>query len=122
MGFQDNFTTMRAVEQAAFGVDITYTPAGGSPFDTTGIFDSISVDQMDSHVLRDSISCTVTHAALVAGGITAPTEQTSGQAGDTITREDINGSDEIWTVTQAQPDVDLGVWELTLERALRIVP
>lgn len=124
MGYQDNFSTMRAVEQAAFGVAITYTPADGvtPAFDTTGIFEQFSVDQMDQHVLRDSVSCTIAHSSLTAGGLTAPTEQTSTQAGDTITRKNISSADEVWTVIQSEPNVELGVWELTLERAVRIVP
>jgi hypothetical protein len=124
MGFYDNFSTMRAAEQAAFGVAITYIPADSriAPFVATGVFENYTVDQMETHILRDAVQCTITHDDLVAGGLTGPTEQTSGQAGDTITREDINGSNETWNVLKAQPDAELGVWELTLERALRIVP
>lgn len=107
-----------------FAETVTYTPADGvtPPFAATGIFQRFAVDQMEMHILRDTISCTITHAALVAGGLTSPTEQTNSQDGDVITRVDIDGDDEAWTVTQAQPDAEMGVWELTLEKAVRVVP
>lgn len=124
MGFDDNFPNMKAAMQAAFGSVITYTPADGviPPFATTGIFQDFSVDQMETHILRDTMQCTVAHSSLVAGGLTAPTEQTSSQAGDTITRKNVNSVDEVWTVIQSEADAEMGTWDLTLERAVRIVP
>lgn len=124
MGFSDNFTTMRAAEQAAFGSVITYTPAdvGIIPFSTTGVFENFVVEEASSRVVRDLFTCRILHSDLSAEGISAPTVQTSSQIGDTITRKDISGSDEVWLVTQAEPDQDYGEWVLTLEKDVRFIP
>jgi hypothetical protein len=124
MGFSDNFPTMRAAEQAAFGSVITYTPAGGviPAFSATGVWENFVIDEMGARVVRDVFTCRVLHSVLSAGGVTAPTIQTNSQIGDTITRHDIAGADEVWVVTQAEPDQDFGEWVLSVEKSVRFIP
>jgi hypothetical protein len=124
MGYQDNFPTMRAAEQAAFGSVITYTPAGGilPPFSTTGVWENFVIDEMGARVVRDVFTCRVLHSVLAEAGVIAPTIQTSSQVGDSITRKDINNADEVWVVTQAEPDQEYGEWVLTLEKSVRFIP
>jgi len=125
MGFSDNFSSMNAAMMAAFGSDITYHPsdsmigafAGRAEF---GLEPEI-IDELQRNVVADRCRCRIQHSMLTSAGVISPTPARERQAGDTITRKDFNGSDQIWTVVDIEPE-EGGTWILTLERNLRIVP
>ena len=104
---------------------ITYTPANLSdPEDEppeivavtiAAIFNRLQFDLLEPHAIRDVIECRLSHADLITSGITSPATRYERHKGDTITR----GS-ETWEIIEAVYEV--GMWTLTLEKNIRIIP
>jgi hypothetical protein len=124
VGFQDNFVKMRAATQAAFGTTVTYIPisVGLEPFETTLILENFTVDAMGAHIMRDTLTATLAHSSLVAGGLLSPVHASNSSDGDSVQFSGIDGLTETWTVVSCEPDIVMGIWALTMEKNVRIVP
>lgn len=125
MGYQDNFSGMNTAIMAVFGQAITYTPANVivAPFTGTADFgiEPEIIDALQRNLVANKCKCRILHSMLTGAGLTDPTPVRERQTGDTITKKDFNGEDQIWTVVDIEPE-EAGTWILTLERNLRIVP
>lgn len=124
MGFSDNFPDAGAKIVSAFGQSATYTPAdtGIEPFTVTAVFDEVAVDELDPNIIRDLSACMILNSELQAEGVTAPGVRYERHSGDTISRIGPDGTtSETWEIVSSRYD-DSGIWDLIIERNIRIVP
>jgi hypothetical protein len=106
---------------ANFGETVTYIPAGGgATFSCSSVVSRVEVDGVDSRVLRDLCEAQIRHTDLEAHSIDAPTSYRERQTGDQVTTIDQNGDPVTWKVVDAI--YEYGIWILTLEKNIRIVP
>lgn len=110
--------------ETAHGVAITYTPdvsLGIDPFPCTGIPGRVDLMDPSGQGVVDSSSIKVLHSDLAAAGMDAPVPRGGGKVGDSITKKNLNGDIETWTVIDADPS-PAGYWVLAIEQVQRLNP
>lgn len=107
------------------GMEMTYAPADPTidSFTVTVIPGTVEPDQLiERHVYGDVMVVHVPASQIAAGGISGPVRQMGGQAGDTLAWDDALGESETWMIIGVNLNPVVAVYELTIERNIRIVP
>jgi hypothetical protein len=121
MSFATAITAANIGLFANFGETVTYIPAGGgASFACSAVVDRVEVDGVDSKILRDLCEVQIRHTSLSANSIDEPTPYRERQTGDQVVILDQAGASVSWKVIDAIHDH--GIWILTLEKNIRIVP
>jgi len=146
MGIKDFIAS--DISSLAFNTDdfaetARYEPADSEipAFMISAIFRPVIYDDLEErNVVSDRIECEIAHSDFVNGDISEPTRQYSGQTGDiivkpgpgggesswtTVTGSDVkiitDGTEESWTVIDAEYDSGQQVWRLELRKNMRLV-
>ncbi|MCE5334104.1 MAG: hypothetical protein LLG06_05900 [Desulfobacteraceae bacterium] len=114
---------LTAAVMAAFGKTITYTPAdlSVSEFSCSADFniERELLDEFKANAAADRCKCRIEHASFTSHGLSGPVVRQERKIGDTITKQDFNGNEEVWDIVGKEPE-DGGTWLLTLERNVRL--